>query len=86
MEYIGSEVNARRLDFERNLKYMASLPSYITEHATFPANRAVKNVLSISMSVWRIPLLLHTHQILRMVCQAFTCLFHASCIPTGSWC
>ena len=42
MEYIGSEVNARRLDFEHNAKYMASLPSYDIEHAASPANRAVK--------------------------------------------
>ena len=41
-EYIESEVNARRLDFERNAKYMASLPSDDTEHAASPANRAVK--------------------------------------------
>ena len=42
MEYTESEVNARRLDFERNAKYMASLPSDDTEHAASPANRAVK--------------------------------------------
>ena len=42
MEYIESEVNARKLDFECNAKYMASLPSDDTEHAASPANRAVK--------------------------------------------
>ena len=41
-EYVGREVSARRPDFERNAKYMASLPSYDIEHAASPANRAVK--------------------------------------------
>ena len=34
MECLGSEVNARRLDFEHKTKYMASLPSDDTEHAS----------------------------------------------------
>ena len=42
MEYVRREVDKGRLDFEHIAKYMASLPSYDTEHAASPANRAVK--------------------------------------------